>query len=488
MGRLASLNARLVVTVAVLVAVVAVLIGVATTVAMRDYLTGQVDDQARGALARATGGSGLGPPLAGDSELGRFGNQAPGTLIGLVEPTGATDPWAVVLGPGSQGEDRALSGEDVDVIGREAGTGRLDQPHTVRIDDGEYRMLATDVTYRSGADTGNGVLVVGISLDQVNDAVSSLIAWEALFWLLGTTAAVAVGGALVRRQLQPLREVAQTAHRVSTLPLAAGGIRIEERVPDRLTDEATEVGQVGGALNRLLEHVDLALDARQRSESRVRQFVADASHELRTPLATIKGYAELARRHPDDTATAVVALDKVEQESGRMTDLVEDLLLLARLDSGRPLERTGVDLTRLLVQAVSDARVIAPDHHWRLSLPEQPIEVPGDAGRLHQVVTNLLANARHYTPPGSTVTVSALLEPTADGAALVSVHDDGPGFPHDLVEHAFERFTRGDAARHRAGGAGLGLSLVQAIVSAHGGAVRLTSRPGDTTITIRLPR
>jgi len=239
----------------------------------------------------------------------------------------------------------------------------------------------------------------------------------------------------------------------------------------------------GAALNTLLEHVETALDARHRSELQVRQFVADASHELRTPLSTIAGYTELARRRPDDTEAAQTALAKVDEESGRMTHLVEDLLLLARLDAGRPLEHGTVDLTRLLLEAVSDARVVAPDHRWRLDLPDDVVELPGDKQRLHQVVTNLLTNVRKHTPPGTTVTVTA----RADG---FDVRDDGPGFPPDLTAHAFERFTRGDGARTRNpdSGAGLGLALVQAIVAAHRGSVTLSSRPGDTVVSVHLPR
>ena len=286
---------------------------------------------------------------------------------------------------------------------------------------------------------------------------------------------------LVRRQLRPLTEVAATAHRVAALPLSEGDIDLTERVPDHLTDERTEVGQVGAALNTLLAHVETSLEARHRSEQQVRQFVADASHELRTPLTTIAGYTELARRRPDDDNIRT-ALGKVEEESARMTSLVEDMLLLARLDGGRPLDREPVDLTRLLVEAVDDARVVGPDHRWRLELPEdvpQPVEVTGDEQRLHQVITNLLTNARKHTPAGTTVTVTV----RADG---FDVHDDGPGFPADFVDHAFERFARVDQARERTGGAGLGLSLVEAIVRSHDGTVTLDSAPGGTTIAVRL--
>jgi two-component system OmpR family sensor kinase len=163
-----------------------------------------------------------------------------------------------------------------------------------------------------------------------------------------------------------------------------------------------------------------------------------------------------------------------------MTALVEDLLLLARLDAGRPLQREPVDLTRLLVEAVSDARLLSPDHAWRLELPGEAVEVTGDEQRLHQVVTNLLTNARKHTPAGTTVTVGAR-------PGGFTVHDDGPGFPPDLAAAAFERFTRGDDSRTRTGGAGLGLALVSAIVAAHGGSVSLDSHPGDTTVTVTLP-
>jgi len=224
--------------------------------------------------------------------------------------------------------------------------------------------------------------------------------------------------------------------------------------------------------------VETSLEARHRSEQQVRQFVADASHELRTPLSTIAGYTELARTRPDPQTTAT-ALGKVEEEAGRMTTLVEDLLLLARLDAGRPMASEPVDLTRLLVEAVSDARVLAPGHHWRIVVPDEPIEVTGDEQGLHQVVTNLLNNARKHTPPGTTVTVTG----RSDG---FDVHDDGPGFPAALVPQAFERFARGDASRNRAGGAGLGLALVEAIVRSHAGTVTLSSEPGDTTVAVRL--
>ncbi len=255
-------------------------------------------------------------------------------------------------------------------------------------------------------------------------------------------------------------------------------------MPTRLTDQHSEVGQVGAALNRLLGHVEHAFDARHRSEQQVRQFVADASHELRTPLTTIRGYAELSWRvTPADPQQLALAIAKVEAD--RMTSLVDDLLLLARLDAGRPLDLAPVDMTRLVIEAVGDGRLLDQEHRWVLDLPGSPVVVVGDEQRLHQVVTNLLNNARRHTPAGTTVTVGLTSQ---QGGARLAVHDDGPGISDPPVDKVFERFTRGDSSRTRAsGGAGLGLSLVHAIVTAHGGIVSVRSRPGDTAFEIRLP-
>ncbi len=467
-----TLTQRLVVTAVALVALVSVLIALATTLAMRSYLENQLDDDVRASLGRAYGAR---PPRFdddGDDSRGR-GDDGPGRLgqsVGTVSATvdGATGS-GILLTEGGDGGYGVAVALDRDVIAALAAVPVDGVPHDVDLPGlGAYRVIAED----------RGVTAVaGLPARNVHDILESLVRWEALLTLLGIGTAAVAGTIVVRRQLAPLREVAATAHRVAEKPLSEGEIDLSDRVPARLTDDRNEVGQVGAALNSLLDHVEASLAVRHRSEQQVRQFVADASHELRTPLATIAGYTELARRQPDTRATA---LAKVEGETARMTGLVEDLLLLARLDAGRPLVREPVDLSLLLIEAVNDARVVAPDHTWRLSLPDEPVEVVGDEQRLHQVVTNLLTNARKYTPAGTTVTVTA----RPDG---FDVHDDGPGFPPEVAAHAFERFVRGDAARHREGGAGLGLALVQAITAAHGGSVALASRPGTTTVAVTLP-
>jgi two-component system OmpR family sensor kinase len=218
----------------------------------------------------------------------------------------------------------------------------------------------------------------------------------------------------------------------------------------------------------------------------VRQFVADASHELRTPLAAIRGYAELSRRSRAPISEEIAhVLNRVESEAKRMTVLVEDLLLLARLDAGRPLAHDPVDLTMLAVDAVSDAHAAGPRHYWQLDLPEEPVTVIGDGARLHQVLANLLANARTHTPEGTAVTVSVRAD---HEAAVVHVIDGGPGIPAELQPHIFERFARGDSSRSRAAGStGLGLSIVHAVVTAHRGHVSVQSVPGQTIFTVVLP-
>jgi len=258
------------------------------------------------------------------------------------------------------------------------------------------------------------------------------------------------------------------------------------RVDEADADPATEVGRVGAALNRMLEHVASALAARQASESKVRTFVADASHELRTPLASIRGYSELTRRTAQDLPPDVAhAVGRIESESVRMTGLVEDLLLLARLDEGRLPDTNEVDLGRLLVDAVSDARVAGGEHEWALDLPDEPVIVLGETARLHQVVANLLSNARTHTPAGTRVMTSLELR---DGSATISVADNGPGIDEALVPTVFERFVRGDGSRSRAAGStGLGLAIVHAVVEAHGGRAEVESAPGRTVFRVILP-
>jgi two-component system OmpR family sensor kinase len=348
-------------------------------------------------------------------------------------------------------------------------------------------LVETDPTTENVVATGPGYEYFAYPLAQAQSTLTA-------FGL--TLGAISLGGILivalatwfiVSYALRPLRRVAATATEVASMELDRGEVDLSVRVPEPDTDTRTEVGQVGAALNTMLGHVGDALKARQASESRVRQFVADASHELRTPLASIRGYAELTRRGNYDLPQDVThSLGRVESEAVRMTSLVEDLLLLARLDAGRDIETAPVDLTRILVDCVSDAHAAGPDHAWELEASEQPLFVEGDAQRLHQVFVNLLANARVHTPAGTRVTIG--LEKTDGATAVVTVTDNGPGIPDALQNDLFERFARGDSSRSRASGStGLGLAIVKAVVDAHGGTVSVVSRVGNTTFRVELP-
>jgi two-component system, OmpR family, sensor kinase len=460
-----SLRARLLAAIIALLAVVGLLIGVATTFAVRDYLIDQVDQQVSDAAHRRP------PP---DNDLTPPG-LPPGSVramvsAGTVVEGERVDPEVYGGVPLTAAQEAALA-----TVPADGGIRTVELP-----DLGDYRVEAVETPV-------GGTVVTALPLETVNDTVLRLVAIEAAVVGAGVFLAVGVGALIIGGALRPLRRVAATAGRVAELPLDRGEVALSVRVPEPDTDPRTEVGQVGAALNRMLGHVAAALAARQASETRVRQFVADASHELRTPLAAIRGYAEVTRRGRDEVPPDVAhALGRVESESARMTALVDDLLLLARLDSGRPLETEPVDLSRLLVDAVSDAHVAGPEHKWWLDLPEEALTVPGDQARLHQVVANLLANARTHTPPGTEVTVA--LRPATGGGAVVSVVDTGPGIAPELRADVFERFARGDTSRSRAAGStGLGLAIVAAVVEAHHGTVEVASRPGRTGFTVRLP-
>ena len=349
---------------------------------------------------------------------------------------------------------------------------------------GEYQVIARD--------TEAGLVVTGLPLTPVTATLRQVALAEVAVFTAALVLAGVIGTAWVRASLRPLRRVAATATRVTSLPLASGEVSLPERVPD--TDTRTEVGQLGAAFNRMLGHVESALARREASETRLRSFAADASHELRTPLAAIRGYAEMARRHPGPLPADIAhALSRVESESARMSELVDELLLLARLDAGRPLATEAVDLTRLLIDATSDATVAGPDHQWLLKLPEAPVVIRGDEQRLRQVLANLLSNAARHTPAGTVVTVALRVAPPAPaqgeaGAALITVTDNGPGIPPELQPGVFDRFVRGDSARSRtAGGSGLGLAIVHAVTAAHGGTASVTSKPGETRFVIELP-
>ncbi|WP_255574326.1 cell wall metabolism sensor histidine kinase WalK [Austwickia sp. TVS 96-490-7B] len=364
-----------------------------------------------------------------------------------------------------------------------------ERPSTVDLGPelGSYRLVRAERPH-------GATVITGLPLQPMVDTLDNIILVTALVGGAGILVLAGGTAALVQINLRPLDRVAALADRVSRTPLHQGEVDLPDRVPARDTDRRTEVGQVGAALNELLDHVGASLHARYESETKLRRFVADASHELRTPLASIRGYAELSRRESEPVPEGIRhALSRIDSESARMAHLVEDLLLLARLDAGRPLASDTVDVTRLVIDTVSDARAAGPDHRWQMCLPEDVVEITGDGSRLTQVVVNLLANARVHTPTGTTVTTTVRTE--ADHA-VITVVDDGPGIPADLLPRVFTRFTRGDESRARltetpeertGASTGLGLSIVAAVVAAHHGDVHVHSTPGNTVFTVRLP-
>jgi two-component system OmpR family sensor kinase len=461
--RAMTLRRRLVAVLLVLLLFSCALVAAVTAYALRHFLVQRLDQQVVAASQRY---SSTNTPTLGDNRFDRVNGQAPGTFVAQVVD-GHVTATRLVIG----GHTRRPSEEDITAV---TDLGVTKNPRSIDLPDlGEYRIYVTG--------TVGDRLITGLPTDEVDDTIARLWLIEGVVFAFALTVTGVAGAVLVRLSLRPLTSMAGTARRVSQLPLSSGEVALSERVPN--PTPGTEVGQVSGAFNHMLEHIEAALGARQGSQDRLRHFVADASHELRTPIAVIRSHAEFARRAGGELPETVAsALLRIGSESERMGHLVEDLLLLARLDTGRPLDRTSVDLTRLAIDAVTDAQVAGPDHQWRLELPDEPVVVSGDEHALHQVVANLLSNARTHTPPGTTVVTEVLHSP---GSVQLRVRDDGPGIPAAVLPNIFERFVRADDARSRStGSTGLGLSIVAAIVSAHGATVDVVSRPGLTDFVV----
>ena len=356
------------------------------------------------------------------------------------------------------------------------------------------------------AQSESRTLVVGLSLAANNSTLIMLVALEGVIALVVIAGATFIGRKWIRREMLPLGEVAATARNIGSQDLiAAPTVDTFDRVDSSIAQPGDEVGDVGFALNTMIDNVETALQARAESEQRLRQFVADASHELRTPLASIQGYTQLLQRGATDQE---LALSRIASESARMSGLVEDLLLLARLDAGRELASDPVDVIPLAIDAVSDAHAAGPDHQWSLDLPEIDDEadsctsctVLGDESALRQVFANLVNNARIHTPAGTHVKVGVqTIAGTAStpGFIRLSVADDGPGIAPELRATVFDRFVRGDTSRSRQGkgSSGLGLSIVSSIAEALGGRVDVDTlcegegQPGEhgTTFSVILP-
>jgi two-component system, OmpR family, sensor kinase len=470
MLRRMSLRARLLLGVVVLAAAGLAAADIATYTSLRSFLVDRVDsslDQEHLAAEQLVGSRGR------DDDQGPSLQGIAGDYLQVRKPSGAV--VGSVYAPLFEGETDRLGTPKLPKTAAPAeGASESDDARYLTVpaaDGGSWRVRIWTAERVAGYQ-----LLLAQPLTGVTGTLHRLLLIEAL-----ATAAVLAGIAglglwVVRAGLRPLRSIEVTA-----AAIAAGDLsrRVER------ADERTEVGRLGSALNTMLGHIERAFRAREASEAKLRRFVADASHELRTPLAAVRAYAELFDRgaadRPDDLARAMSGIGR---ESRRMSDLVDDLLLLARLDEGRPLARDPVRLDEVAAEAVETACAVEPERPVRLVAGE--VVVTGDRDRLRQVLDNLLANVRAHTPAGTAAEVRVR---AAGDAAVVEVADEGPGLDRDALDHVFERFYRVDPSRARAsGGAGLGLAIVAAVAEAHGGSASASSEAdGGATFTVSLP-
>ena len=507
-----SLAGRLSRALAACVALALIVMVAASTLVMRSWMLGNMDSELHRLSQRA--GEHLDVEDAPDAELdsdvdsdeGAPTPQSGGRMPrpgGPVIPGGPTGPGFGGSGI-SEGTLQYVNedGESAGAVVSNFSVKYLDQhaleilahvptdgaPHTVRLKElGTFRVTSQVVDGKT--------VLVGVQMDSVDDVILMLVAVEVGLSLVVAIAAGFVGRAWVRRELRPLGVVRAAAADIASRDLADDAEELT-RVGEEATSGPVEVADVAGALNSMIDAVEDGMERRARSEAKLRQFVADASHELRTPLASVQGYAQLARRDIDE-ASRTQALERISSEGARMASLVEEMLTLARLDGDRALKRDNVDVIPLILDALSDAHVVAPDHAWELG---EAMDAPvlGDEAALRQILTNLLANARVHTPAGTRVTVSLSPLPAdreagrgapASSMVTLRVADDGPGIPADIRDRVFDRFVRGDSSRTRdgRGSSGLGMSIVESLARAMGGSVRLVDSERGTVIDVTLP-
>jgi two-component system OmpR family sensor kinase len=461
-----SLRTRLLVAVLACVAAGLLVAGAATYLSLRSFMLERVDAQLRDARF----------PVAME-----LTNNQSGSQFG----PGGTPPN---LPPGTYGQLRDSSGAVVNAVSFTYGN--QDQPTPVlpatlpAITQGNSVIFHAQSTaggagfevLKEKEPNGGQILLVAIPLTETRQTLNQLLLIEAIVSLVVLGALAAAAWWLIKRDLRPLERMAVTADAISAGDLS---LRVEP------AEQRTEVGRLGLSLNTMLGRIEVAFAERAATEEKLRRFLADASHELRTPLTSIRGYSEVFERAKDDPENLELAMRRIEEESKRMGVMVEELLVLARLGDGREPERAPVDLARVVDDAVNDARASAPARDILLERAET-VDVLGDDHQLRQVVANLLGNALRHTPPEAQVRVRLA---TRDGHATLDVADDGPGLEPDVAAKVFEPFFRADDSRARqTGGAGLGLAIVAAIVQAHGGTVRLDTRPGaGATFVVTLP-
>jgi two-component system OmpR family sensor kinase len=459
----------------VLVAIVALGLlaaDVITSTMLRSFLTSRVDTELAASvtpIGRSLVDSVYPSGVVGPSDGESSGLVPPGTFAELRDPSGT-----VLVSPGLAYGPGPVLPTSLPGSGAAAGGPVYFNASGPGVDPVSYRVVAEQVDVNGSP---FGTIVVAIPLTEAHQTLRQLVVVEGIVTAILLSGLGVLAWWIVRRELRPLADMATTAGEIASGDLS-------QRVAP--ADDITEVGRLGLALNTMLSEIEEAFDARTASEERLRRFLADASHELRTPLTSIRGYAEIfdrgARDRPADLATSMY---HIRSEADRMSELVDDLLLLARLDRERPVERVPVDLRAIAAEAVDAARVGDPGRTIAL-LATAPVPLLGDDGRLRQVVDNLLTNALRYTPAGSPIEVRVW---SAGTAAVLDVVDHGPGIEPGEREGIFEPFHRSDPSRARAtGGVGLGLAIVSAIAKAHDGEVGVTDTPGGgATFWMRLP-
>lgn len=463
------LGTRLALGLGALALVAFAVVGTALTTYMRDYLSNQLDDQlglAQSAQSKSIVANGT---LQGKKYYRWYYavyDVTNGTPV-LRKPEESTDL------PSDIGDltavARAQIAKGTEVLRTSDLTG-----------EGEYRLRGCEV--EPGV-----VLVSGAPMDAIDNTVRQLVIIQVVAFGLALLALVILGRRLLRRGLQPLSDMAHTAHGIASHDLSDSASRLPLRAENR--DGGPEVEELRTAFNTMLEHIDDSLAVRAEAEQRLRRFVADASHELRTPLMSVRGYADLfqyaAANVPEERDKH---LARLRAEAARMGVLLDDLLLLARLDAAdveTPLRPENADLVELVGQAADAFRAGHRGHPLTVTVPPSPVPLRVDPVRIRQVLDNLLTNAAVHTPPGTPVSVTVSV---AAGTASVRVADAGPGIPAADRDQVFDRFYRVDKARSRdRGGSGLGLAVARSLTKAHGGSVELTSEPGATVFTVTIP-
>lgn len=491
MRRSPRLRTRLIIILVAAMAVASIIIGSSSYVAIYNSLKGQALINLDGTLLRAVGGPDTGDmngnttcPGVGNSTAGKnplfVPGQAPGTLGMCFDENGQVTFAGMLT---DKGRTQGISDDDKKLLSAIRLGSKDGVPVEVHLQSaGDYFVKTSE-----GKGSQAGSVLVGVPQGDMHRTLAVTMT----VMVVGSVAVMAVAGMvgsfIIRRTMRPLERVSAVATDVANLDLGEQTIASSVRVMPKDANPGTEVGAVGFALNQLLDNVNSALEVRDRTEQQIRAFIADASHELRTPLASIKGYSDMMRWTEAMSENGQSSLARIDSQTERMSRLVEDLLLLARLDEGREPQFELIDLTEVLVESVSDMQAAARTHVWRLDVPNEPVDMVADRAQMQQVILNLLSNARKHTDEGTTV-IAGLRVLADRRQALLTVVDNGPGIEPQFVDKIFDRFTRADKARSGADGTtGLGLSIVQAIVWAHGGTISVKSRPGRTEFTVRLP-